>query len=84
MKINVTLEGMLKCHCKKIVIGGSGNKGQVVEFHLPTGECVDMDGAIEVARMCLPTVHTIFTFAGSKRDTSYYRRKNGTWAVGRA
>jgi hypothetical protein len=52
-----------------------------VHFYLPKGECVDMNGAISVAKKMMPNVQIIWTYAGNEMDTIYWI-KNGEWVVG--
>jgi 5-methylcytosine-specific restriction protein A len=43
----------------------------VLELHLADGDCVDMAGAVELARRIDPAIDRIHTFSGEARDTSY-------------
>lgn len=50
-----------------------------VEIHLADGDCVDMSGAIYLAKRIDPFVRRINTFSGAARDTSYGQIFDDKW-----
>ena len=65
--------------CKPIKIEYDFKKKTLI-IHLKKHDCVDMEGAIELAEMFDENVKQIITFGGKLQDTVYFKEKDG-WDI---
>lgn len=58
----------LQCHWRAWQVTGP----RQLTLHLEACECASMNGAIKIAKLLMPNVNHIITFAGGVRDMQYF------------